>query len=147
MTHVPYKGTSIAALDLAAGRVHMAITNVLSAQQTLKTGKTRALAVTSPKRSLSLPELPTLAEAGVPGFEVTSWYGLYVPVKTPQGVVLALNREATRAVNSPDIKAKLATDGSEAVGPNTPAEFKTYFFNEIDKWTHFVKVTGVKPSE
>jgi len=146
MTHIPYKGTALAAVDLASGRVQMTITNVLSAKNNMKTGKTKALAVTSSRRSPYL-DLPTLAEAGVSGFDVSSWYGLYFPSNTPQSMVQMINREATAVVNSPEVKEELARDGSEAVGPNTPTEFRNYFLKEIDKWELYVKSTGITLTE
>ena len=141
---VPYKGTNQQMVDLIAGQVQMSILNMFSASNNIRTGKLRALAVTSLTRSRAFPDLPTLAESGVPGFELVSWYGLFAPARTPQAIILALNHAATEIVNVPEIKDRLSADTSETMGPNTPAQFRAFFNNEINRWETFVKTAGIK---
>jgi tripartite-type tricarboxylate transporter receptor subunit TctC len=141
---VPYKGTSQQMIDLMAGQVHMSILNMFSAANNIRTGKLRALAVMSPRRSPAFPDLPTVSEAGVTGFSLVSWYGLFAPAKTPRPIVLALNRAASEIVNAPEIRRKLAADTSETVAPHAPEEFRAFFNQEIERWEQFVRSSGIK---
>jgi len=143
MVHVPYKGSGQAFIDLLGGQVELLLASAISAGPHLKTGKLRALGVTSAKRAAGLPDLPTIAESGLRGFDVTGWYGLVAPAGTPAAILRSLNAEVGRILRSPDFEAKLAADGSEAV-PSTPPEFKTTITQEIEKWTRLVHTTGIK---
>ena len=113
MTHIPYKGSCQSMVDVIGGRVQLAITNSLTATPLVRTGKLRALAVTGAKRSNSFADLPTIAEAGVPGFELTSWYGVFTPTKTPMPIVRIINRDITDIMNTPEMKEKLTADAAE----------------------------------
>jgi tripartite-type tricarboxylate transporter receptor subunit TctC len=121
----------------------MLFSNVSFTLPQIKAGKVRALAVSGSKRSPVAPELPTIAEAGVPGFELTSWYGVLAPAKTPKAIIASLHDEIVKALNSPDIKVRLANDGNEAVG-STPEEFTAYIAAEIPKWARVIKRSGAR---
>ena len=143
LTHVPYKGGGPALIALISGEVAMLFSNVSFTLPQIKAGKVRALAVTSAKRSLVAPELPTVAEAGVPGFELTSWYGVLAPAKTPKAIIASLHGEIIKGLNAPDIKARLANDGNESVG-SAPAEFAAYMAAEIPKWARVINKSGAR---
>jgi tripartite-type tricarboxylate transporter receptor subunit TctC len=143
IVHVPYKGGGPALIALISGEVAMLFSNVSFTLPQIKAGKVRALAVSSTKRSPIAPELPTVAEAGVPGFELTSWYGVLVPAKTPKAIIASLHGEIVKALNAPDIKARLANDGNEAVG-STPEAFAAYIAAEIPKWARVIKRSGAR---
>jgi tripartite-type tricarboxylate transporter receptor subunit TctC len=143
MIHVPYKGGYPALNDVVGGQIQMLFSTLLQADAMLKSGRVRALAVTTKKRSPAAPDLPTMQEAGVPGYEVAGWYGVLAPAKTPQPLIDKLNVEIVRALKSPDIQSKLAADGSEAVG-STPAEFGAHIKAEIAKWAKVTKEANIK---
>ena len=145
MTHVPYKGSGLSMIDVMSGRVQLAITNVLTATPLVRGGKLKALAITSDKRVQAFPELPTVAEAGVPGYELRSWYGLLAPNRTPVTLLAYLNREMSETVNAPEVKEKLSADGAEAAAPNTPAQFRDVIAREIVKWDKLIKTGVIKP--
>ena len=145
MTHVPYKGSGLSMIDVMSGRVQLAITNVLTATPLVRGGKLRALAITSDRRSPAFHDLPTVAEAGVPGYELRSWYGLLTPNRTPAPLLAYLNREVSETMNAPEVKEKLAADGAEAAAPNTPAEFRAVIAREIAKWDKLIKTGVIKP--
>jgi tripartite-type tricarboxylate transporter receptor subunit TctC len=142
MVHVPYKGSGQALIDLLGGQVQLLLASAISAGPHLKTGKLRALGVTSAKRSPHLPELPAIAEA-VPGFDVTGWYGLVAPAGTSPAIIAALNREVAHILHMTDVQDKLAADGTDAA-PGSPAQFKTTINQEIDQWTRLVRRVGMK---
>ena len=142
MTHVPYKGSGVSMIDVMSGRVQLAITNVLTATPLVRGGKLKALAITSGQRVQAFRDLPTVAEAGVPGYELRSWYGLLAPNRTPAPLLAHLNREVSETMNAPEVKEKLAADGAEAEPPNTPAQFRAVIAGEIAKWDKLIK-TGV----
>jgi tripartite-type tricarboxylate transporter receptor subunit TctC len=144
MTHVPYKGSGQSMVDVMSGRVQLAITNTLTATPLVRNGRLRALAVTSAQRVPAFPDLPTIAEAGVPGYELGSWYGLIAPARTPPALVLLLNREIGQLMNSPEVKGKLSADGAEAAPANTPAQFRNVIVNEVAKWEKVVKALDIK---
>jgi tripartite-type tricarboxylate transporter receptor subunit TctC len=144
MTHVPYKGSGVSMIDLMSGRVQLAITNTLTATPLVRSGKVKALAVTSPQRTQAMPELPTVAESGVPGYELRSWYGLTAPKKTPPALILTLNQAVGAVMTSPDIKERLAADGAEAAPPNSPEQFRTLIADEIRRWDAFLKKAQLK---
>ena len=143
MVHVPYKGSGAAMTDVVSGQVQVFLNNFLSGMPMIKSGKVRPLAVTSLKRSSAMPELPTVAESGVPGFAVTGWYGMLVPAGTPAPVLNTLHEVVVSAVKSKDIKDRLSGDAAEPVG-STPQEFADYLKTEIDKWTSVIKKAGVR---
>ena len=140
LTHIPYKGAAPATIDLLAGQVSLMFNNMLSAMPHVKSGKLRAVAVTSAKRSSAVPELPTVAET-IPGFEASGWYGAFAPAATPREIIAKLNGEINRLMRQPDVAQRLAGDGVGAV-TMTPAEFGTYLHSEIVKWGKVVKISG-----
>lgn len=144
MTHIPYKGSGLSMIDVMSGRVQLAITNTLTATPLVRSGKLKALAVTSPQRVQAMPELPTVAEAGVPGYELRSWYGLLVPNNTPAPLLAHLNREVSQTMNAPEVREKLAADGAEAAAPNTPEQFRKVITSEIARWDQLIKKLGIK---
>ena len=143
MVHIAYKGTGPALTDLVGGHVQALFGGATSIIPLAKSGKVKALAVTSLKRSRLLPDLPTIAESGFPGFEVTGWYSVMAPTGTSNAIVLALNKEITQILSRPDIQEKFAADGAEAV-PGTPAEFRAAFNKELDKWAKVIKEANLK---
>jgi tripartite-type tricarboxylate transporter receptor subunit TctC len=143
MVHVPYKGSGAAMTDLISGQVQVFLNNFLAGRPMIKAGKLRALAVTSLKRSSAMPELPTVAEAGVPGFAVTGWYGMLVPAGTPAPVLNTLHDAVVKAVRSKEVEDRLSGDAAEPVG-STPQEFADHLKTEIDKWTSVIKKAGVR---
>ena len=144
LTHVPYKGGALATVDLIGGRIDMIFSAPASIVPQLKAGKVRALAVTTSKRSALFPELPTIAEAGVPGYEVNNWYAMAAPPGTPRPVVNRLNRELVAILNVPEVKQALLAQGGEAA-TSTPEEMAAYMKSEFQKWTKLIaeaKITG-----
>jgi tripartite-type tricarboxylate transporter receptor subunit TctC len=142
--HIPYKGTVAAIPDLLGGRVTMAFSQLAVILPVVREGKLRALAVTSLKRSSAVPELPTIAESGYPGFDVTNWYGLFAPARTPATIVRKLHLETVKALAQADVRAKFADLGLEAIG-NSPDEFAAAIQSEIPKWAKVIKESGIKP--
>jgi tripartite-type tricarboxylate transporter receptor subunit TctC len=143
MTHVPYKGSAPMLTDLLAGQLQLAFSSVPTALAHIKAGRLKALAVTRLERSRTLPELPTMHEAGFKGFEISLWQGIVAPAGTPRPIVAKLNQQIVKSLGSPDLKGKLTVQGLDAVG-NTPEQFGAYIRAEIDKWTRVVKQTGAR---
>ena len=143
MVHVPYKGAQPALTDVIAGQCQVMFATSASAIPYVKAGRLRALAVTTAQRSPSLPDLPTVAEAGVPGFESTTWHGLVVPSATPAPIVQRLNRGVNAALRDPKLRERLEGLGIEIAG-GSPQEFAAYIASEIPKWTKVVKDSGAK---
>jgi tripartite-type tricarboxylate transporter receptor subunit TctC len=143
MNHVPYRGSGQATTDLIAGVVQAAIPGTAGMVGHIKAGKLRALAITGAKRSPQLPDVPTLIEAGVPGFEAYVWMGLMAPKGTPAPIVEKLQREVVKALGSEAVKTYMANAGIEIVG-STPAEFGRFFREEKDRWAKVIKDTGAK---
>jgi tripartite-type tricarboxylate transporter receptor subunit TctC len=143
MTHVPYKGTAAALIDLLGGRIQLTFDTLPSAMPYVKGGKLKAIAVTSAKRTRSLPDLPTIAEAGVPGYEVTSWYGLLAPAGTPADIVRKLNADFVRAIRIPEVSEKMIEAGAEPVA-NTPEQFAEFIRSELKKWAIVVQGSGAR---
>jgi tripartite-type tricarboxylate transporter receptor subunit TctC len=141
MTHVPYKGSAPAVSDLLGGQIAIMFDNLPSALPHVKAGKLRPIAVTSAKRSPELPDTPTVAEAGVPGFEATSWFGMFAPAATPPAIVAQLNAVIVKALNDPDVKKKITEQGAEPY-PEKPAEFAAFIQAETAKWGKVVKASG-----
>ncbi len=142
-THVPYKGGGPATIDLISGQNQLMIETVSAVISHLHGGKLRPLAVTSAKRSHALPELPTISEAGVPGYEAVTWHGVITPAGTPPGIIERLNGEINRALASEDVKERFLRQGVDPQG-GTPASFATYLRSEIPKWGKIVRDTGAK---
>jgi tripartite-type tricarboxylate transporter receptor subunit TctC len=144
MVHVPYKGSAPALADLLGGQISMMFDLTATAMQQIAAGKVRALAITSPKRSAMAPDLPTMAEAGVPGVEVVSWFGVLAPAGTPAPIVNLLNAEIVKAMQSPEVRTVMTGLGAEAI-TSTPQEFAAYISAERAKWAGVVKQAGIKP--
>ena len=143
IVHVPYKSAAPALTDVITGQNHLMFATALSVQGHIRSGRVRALAVTTAKRSRLMPELPTIAEAGVPGFEATTWHGVLVPAGTPAPIVNRLNAEINRALQMPDVRERLTALGGEIVG-STPREFADHIKSEIPKWAKVIKAAGLK---
>ena len=143
MQHIPYKGSPPALQDVVGGQVSMTFDNITTALPLAKAGKLRALAVTTAKRSSAAPEVPTLAESGLAGFEVGSWQGVFAPAGTPPEIIKRLNAEIVKIINLPDVKEKLVALGAEPVG-DTPEQFGAYVKTEVAKWSDVVKKSGAK---
>ena len=142
ITHVPYKGTGPALVDAMSGQVHMLFGNVLSTLTHVKSARLRALGVTTARRSKVLPDLPTIAEAGVPGYENSTWHGWLAPAGTPSAVLNRLNGELVKAARAPDLAEKLAADGGEGVG-TTSEEFARLIATETARWGKVIKEAGL----
>jgi tripartite-type tricarboxylate transporter receptor subunit TctC len=142
MIHVPYKGGGLVLADMISGQVQMGFTATISGMPHVRAGKLKALGVTSLKRVKAFPEVPTIAEAGVPGFELINWYGLFGPGNTPRPIVAALHREIAQNLSSPEVQAAFAKDGAEATPSASPEAFAALLANEIKIWEKFVKLPG-----
>jgi tripartite-type tricarboxylate transporter receptor subunit TctC len=143
LVHVPYKGSAPALNDLVAGQVSLMFDLVLTAAPHIKSGAARGLAVTGAQRSPVLPGLPTVAESGLPGYEVSAWFGIFAPAGLPQPVAQRLNAEFVKVMREPDLKQRLAGLGADPL-TSTPEEFSSYLRSEIDKWAKVVKASGMK---
>ncbi len=143
MVHVPYKGSGPALADLIGGQVDVMFDNLTSSIGFIKSGKLRALAVTTATRYPELPDVPTMQEAGVPGYEATAWFGMLAPKDTPRNVVARINAEVNKALGQADVKEKLAQQGAVA-SAWTPERFSEFIHNEIAKWGKVVKASGAK---
>jgi tripartite-type tricarboxylate transporter receptor subunit TctC len=141
MVHVPYKGSSPAVTDLLGGQIDIMFDNMPSAIQHVRSGKLRPLAVTTAKRSPELPDVPTIAEAGVPGYEATSWFGMFAPAATPAPIVARLNEALVKVLADPEVKKKLAEQGAEPYAEK-PEQFAAFIRNESEKWSKVVKASG-----
>ena len=141
--HVPYKGGAPATQALLAGDTQFMFDNLANATPQVKAGKLKALAVTTAQRSKLAPELPTMAEAGLPGFDISTWFGLLAPAGTPQDVIAKWNAAVTTILNSPDVRARFVADGAEPA-PDTPAEFAQFISAEMAKYARIVKASGAK---
>ena len=144
MQHVPYKGRAQAIPDLLGGRIAMIFDNMPSALPLVKSGELKALGVTSAQRSPAAPDIPTIAEAGLPGFEATSWFALFGPAGMPREVQMRINQEVARVLALPDVKEKLATMGLDP-HPGTPDALMAIVQSETAKWAKVVKASGAKP--
>ncbi len=144
IVHVPYKGTSPAVTDLIGGQVSMTMTGAPAVMPHVNAGKLRALGVSSAKRLDAFPQIPTIAEAGVPGFEATQWYGVVAPAGTPKDVVAKLAAEIARIVQSPEMKERLNTEGA-IPATDTPEAFAAFIREEHKRWGAVVRATGMRP--
>jgi len=143
MTHVPYKGGGPALADLMGGQIQLMLENIPSTLPLAKAGKLRALAVTGSKRSPLVPDLPTLAEAGLKGYEIVGWNGLFMPAGTPRNIIAYVHTQTVHALGQADVKQRLSTLGAEGVG-SSPDEFRSFIKAEIAKWAKVVKQAGLK---
>jgi tripartite-type tricarboxylate transporter receptor subunit TctC len=141
--HVPFKGGAPATQALLAGDTQFMFDNLANAMAQVKAGRIKALAVTTAERSKLVPDLPTMAEAGLPGFDISTWYGLFAPAGTPPAIVAKWNAEVTKILNSPDVRAKLVADGADPQ-PNTPEQFAQFIARELAKYARIVKASGAK---
>lgn len=145
MTHVPYKGTAASVTDLVAGRVAVTVASVISTRPFFTTGRLRALATVGTKRTPALPEYPTVAESGVPGFGVDQWYALFLPGGTSKDIANKMQEAVARIVLEPETRKLLLGQGLDAVG-NTPEEFGAIYTSEIARWAKVVKAIGLQPN-
>ncbi|MGH8620479.1 MAG: tripartite tricarboxylate transporter substrate-binding protein, partial [Burkholderiales bacterium] len=143
LLHVPYKGAAPAVVDLLAGQVQLSFISAPGVMPHVKSGRLRALAVTNAKRSQLLPDLPTIAESGLPGYESEGWHGLCAPARTPPTIVDTLFRETASALRIPEVASLLASGGAEPAGM-PPGSFAALIRNEVTKWAKVVKATGMK---
>lgn len=143
MTHVPYKGTAPSITDVVAGRIALTVASVISTRPFFTTGRLRALAVVGPKRTPALPEYPTIAESGVPGFGVENWYALFLPGKTDKAIAVKIQEAVAHIVNDPATEKLLRGQGLDAVG-NSQAEFEKLYATEINTWAKVVKSVGMQ---
>ena len=144
MVHVPYKGAAPALVDLLGGHVPVGFVTLLAATPHVKSGKLRALGVTSAQRSTSLPDVPTVAESGLPGFDIVQWFAAWVPAQTPKDIIENLNVEMVRIIQSPDYKKRMLESGTEAVG-GTAENLGAFQRSEIQKYRKIAEAAGIKP--
>jgi tripartite-type tricarboxylate transporter receptor subunit TctC len=143
LVHIPYKGVNLAMNDVLSGEIHLVVIGIPAAAPHIRSGKLRALALIAPQRSRTLPEVPTIAEAGLADFEVTTWYGVLAPAGTPRPIVARLNTELVRIMHAPDLKERLDAMGTEP-RTSTPEEFAAYIRQEIAKWGDVIRKAGLK---
>ena len=143
LVHVPYKGAAPAMIDLIAGHVQVSFPTIIGAFSHVQAGRLRALATTGAKRAPAAPDLPTMMEAGVPGYEAANWFGTVVPAKTPAAIVAKLSQEIARALRLPDVSERLLVQGMEPTS-STPEAFSAYIRSEMTKWAKVVKASGAK---
>jgi tripartite-type tricarboxylate transporter receptor subunit TctC len=141
LVHVPYKGAGPALADLLGGQVQAMCTSLAGQITFIRAGRVRALGVTTAKRNPQLPDVPTIVESGVPGYEVTIWYGVFAPAKTPAAIVQRLNADMVKALNSPEMKERMAQQGMDPA-PSTPAELAAFVKLESAKWSKAAKDSG-----
>jgi tripartite-type tricarboxylate transporter receptor subunit TctC len=144
MVHVPYKGLSPALTDLLSGQVQLMFSSTVAILPQVRAGRLRSLALTAAKRSPALPDVPTVAESGVAGYETASWYGVLAPAGTPQPIVDRLNREIVRIVQLPEVRERLAAEGAEPVG-NSPEEFAAHIKRELARWAKVIRQARIQP--
>jgi tripartite-type tricarboxylate transporter receptor subunit TctC len=144
LQHIPYRGTVPALTDVMSGQISGMFSTMLSAKPQIEAGKVRAFGVSTATRSASMPDIPSIAEAGVPGYEAVQWYGFLAPAGTPAAIISQIHAESMKALNSAEMKEKLAHDGAEP-SPTSPEEFAALIRNEIEKWRKVAKVAGIEP--
>jgi tripartite-type tricarboxylate transporter receptor subunit TctC len=144
LQHIPYRGTVPALTDVMSGQITAMFSNALSAKPQIEAGKVRALGASTPNRSGTLPDVPTIAEAGVPGYEATQWYAFLAPAGTPASILAQIHAEAVKALKSTEMKEKLANDGADPA-PSTPEALGAHVRNEIDKWRKVATAAGIEP--
>ena len=143
MVHVPYKGSGPALVGLVSGEATVMFDNLTSSVGYIKSGRLRAIAITTATRYPGLPDLPTVAESGVPGYEASAWFGVVVPAGTPREIIMRLNAEINRALNLPDMRERFAEQGA-IPAPGTPEDFGEHIRSEVAKWAKVVKASGAK---
>ena len=143
MMHIPSKGMGAAYTDMLSGRIQASFPSIISVLPHLKTGKLRALGVTSLQRAATLPDVPSMKEAGVADFDVSQWYGLFAPIGTSRNVIDRVHREVVVILKSADLQKRMAADGSDPVG-NTPAEFAAHVKTETARWSEVIKKSNIK---
>lgn len=141
--HIPYKGGGPAVADVIGDHVNMTFANLLAVLPQVKAGRVRALAVTSAKRSSAAPDIPTMAEAGLPGYDFTSWFGAFAPAGTPRPIVNKLNAAIVKALKAPEVSAQLSQQGADLVA-SSPEEFDAYLKSETEKWSKVIKAAGIR---
>ncbi len=143
MVHIPFKGGAPALQALLAGDTQLMFDNLANSMQQVKAGKLKALAVTTERRSALVPDLPTMAESGVPGFDISTWFGIMAPAGTPPDVIAKWNTDLVKVLSSPDMRERMTAQGAEAA-PDTPAEFSAFIARELAKYARIVKASGAK---
>jgi tripartite-type tricarboxylate transporter receptor subunit TctC len=143
LVHVPYKGGGPAMTDLVGGQVQLVFATTASAIPQIRAGRIKGIAVTTARRSALMPELPTIAESGLPGFDANNWYGIVVPARTPRAIIDQLNAEVTKILNMPDVRTTLFNQGLDPA-PGTPEQFGAYIKSERIKWARVIKESGAK---
>ena len=144
LQHIPYRGTAPAMTDVISGQISAMFANALTAKPQIESGTVRALGVSGRKRSGAMPDIPPIADVGVPNYDATQWYGLVAPAGTPADIIARLHAEVTRALRAPEMIEKLAADGAEPVG-TTPAEFAAHIKSELEKWTNVARAARIEP--
>lgn len=144
IVHIPFKGSPAAVIGVIAGQIAMAFPNIPPALPHVRSGKLKALAVTTAKRSAAVPDLPTIAESGLPGYEATAWFGVLAPAGTSPAIIAKLNAAIVKSVQLRDLQERLAAEGTQAIG-NTPEQFAQIIKTDIAKWAKVVKASGAKP--
>jgi tripartite-type tricarboxylate transporter receptor subunit TctC len=144
LQHIPYRGTVPALTDVMSGQISGMFSTALSAKPQIEAGKVRAFGVSTATRSFSMPDIPSIAEAGVPGYEAVQWYGFLAPAGTPAAIISQIHAESMKALNAAEMKEKLAHDGAEP-SPTSPEEFAALIRAEIEKWRKVAKVAGIEP--
>jgi len=145
ITYVPYKSGNAGLTDVIAGQVPVMMAGVLSAMPHVRNGRLRAYGVTTAQRFASLPDIPTIAEAGVPGYEATQWFGVLAPAGTPRDIIARLHGEVSRALKEPEVRKRFVADGSDTAISGSPEEFAAYIRADEAKWAKVVKEAGLKP--
>jgi tripartite-type tricarboxylate transporter receptor subunit TctC len=144
MLHIPYKGGSQVVTDLVGGQITLYFSAMSTGLPLVKTGRLRALGVTSPKRFPAVPEIPTIAESGLPGYELVGWFALLLPRSTPDAIVATLNAAAVRVLGTPDMKERLLNDGIEVVG-SSPQDLDAFIRKELVKYEKLVRAANIRP--
>ena len=144
VVHIPYKGSGVGMNDVLAGQVQMMFINLLPAMPFVANGRLRGLGVTSAKRSIAAPDIPTIAESGFAGYQSTSWHGIVAPAKTPAPILRQLHAELAKITQQPDVKKRMAGQGTDVIG-STPEEFRKVIQTESVKWANVIKTAGIKP--
>ena len=144
IVHVPYKGLSPALTDLLSGQVQLMFSSTVAIMPQVRAGRLRPLAMTGARRSPAMPELPTVAESGVPGYETASWYGVLAPAGTPRAIIDKLSREIAKITRMPDVSERMTSEGAEPAG-NSPEEFATYIKRELARWSRVIKQARIRP--
>jgi len=145
MIHVPYKGAGPALVDIIAGHVPLMTANILSSLPHVRAGRLRAYGVTSAKRSPGAPDIPTIAEAGLPGYDAVTWFGVLAPAGTPRAIVMKLHTGVVRAVNDPAVRNRFVSDGADPSPSKSPEEFAALISSETSKWAKVIKDAGIQP--